>query len=117
MNEERSKDERRTILSDCWADCDAVSLLMVFQELIKFDFGTFFLDDDLYNTLHNLRHIKILLPKTEQNLHEKLPRITPRFKNVPICFTLFVLIANSLFYFSRKLKKNLQKVAPYYMSP
>ena len=40
---------------------------MIFQELIKFDFETFFLDDDLYNTLRNLRHIKILLQKTEKN--------------------------------------------------
>ena len=44
---------------------------MIFQELIKFDFGTFFLDDDLYNTLRNLRHIKILLPKTEQKSYMK----------------------------------------------
>ena len=44
---------------------------MIFQELIKFDFGTFFLDDDLYNTLQNLRHIKILLPKTEQKSYMK----------------------------------------------
>lgn len=44
---------------------------MIFQELIKFDFGTSFLDDDLYNTLQNLRHIKILLPKTEQKSYMK----------------------------------------------
>ena len=43
---------------------------MIFQELIKFDFGTFFLDDDFYNTLQDLRHIKILLPKTEKIIHE-----------------------------------------------
>ena len=44
---------------------------MIFQELIKVDF----LDGCLYNTLQNLRHIKILLPKAEKNLHEKLPSI------------------------------------------
>ena len=38
---------------------------MIFQELIKVDFGTFLLDDDLYNTLQNLRHIKNLLPNAE----------------------------------------------------
>ena len=34
----RTEDERRAILSDCGADCDKVSLLMIFQELIKVDF-------------------------------------------------------------------------------
>ena len=38
---------------------------MIFQELIKVDFGIFLLDDDLYNTLQNLRHIKNLLPNAE----------------------------------------------------
>ena len=38
---------------------------MIFQEFIKVDFGTFLLDDGLYNTLQNLRHIKILLPNAE----------------------------------------------------
>ena len=46
-------------------NCDTVSLLMIFQEFIKVDFGTFLLDDGLYNTLQNLRHIKILLPNAE----------------------------------------------------
>ena len=50
---------------NCWLDCDAVSLLMIFQELIKVDFGMFLLDDDLYNTLQNIRHIKSLLPNAE----------------------------------------------------
>ena len=46
-------------------NCDTVSLLMIFQELIKVDFGTFLLDDGLYNTLQNLRHIKTLMPNAE----------------------------------------------------
>ena len=58
MNEER-------YYRNCWADCDAVSLLMIFQELIKVDLGTFLLDDGLYNTLQNLRHIKTLMPNAE----------------------------------------------------
>ena len=51
--ENRTKDERRTIRKiyrrNCWADCEAVSLLMIFQELIKVDFETFLLGDGLYN--------------------------------------------------------------------
>ena len=50
-----TEDERRTIRKiyrrNCWLDCDTVSLLMIFQELIKVDFGTFLLEDRLYNTL------------------------------------------------------------------
>ena len=42
MNGERTEDERRTIREIyrriCWLDCDTVSLLMIFQELIKVDF-------------------------------------------------------------------------------
>ena len=61
--------ERRTIRKlyrrNCWLNCDTVSLLMIFQELIKVDFGTFLLDDGLYNTLQNLRHIKTLMPNAE----------------------------------------------------
>ena len=38
----RTKDERRMneerYCRNCWADCDKVSLLMIFQELIKVDF-------------------------------------------------------------------------------
>ena len=68
-NEERSRTERRPIRKiyrrNCWLNCDTVSLLMIFQEFIKVDFGTFLLDDGLYNTLQNLRHIKILLPNAE----------------------------------------------------
>ena len=68
-NGERTENERRTIRKlyhrNCWLNCDTVSLLMIFQELIKVDFGTFLLDDGLYNTLQNLRHIKILLPNAE----------------------------------------------------
>ena len=67
--ENRTKDERRTIRKiyrrNCWADCEAVSLLMIFQELIKVDFGTFLLDDNLYNTLQSIRQIKTLLPNAE----------------------------------------------------
>ena len=73
MNENRSKTdrelERRTIRKiyrrNCWADCEVVSLLMIFQKLIKVDFGTFLLDDNLYNTLQSIRHIKTLLPNAE----------------------------------------------------
>ena len=68
-NERWTKDERRTIRKiyrrNCWADCEAVSLLMIFQELIKVDFGTFLLDDNLYNTLQSIRQIKTLLPNAE----------------------------------------------------
>ena len=46
-------------------NCDTVSLLMIFQELIKANLGTFLLDDGLYNTLQNLRHIKTLMPNAE----------------------------------------------------
>ena len=53
-NGERTENERRMILKiyhqNCWLDCDTVSLLMIFLELIKVDFGTFLLDDDLHNT-------------------------------------------------------------------
>ena len=67
--ENRTKDERRTIRKiyrrNCWADCEAVSLLMIFQELIKVDFGTFLFDDGPHNTRQNLRHINILLPNAE----------------------------------------------------
>ena len=69
MNGGSTEDERRTIRKlyrrNCWLNCDTVSLLMIFQEFIKVDFGTFLLDDGLYNTLQNLRHIKILLPNAE----------------------------------------------------
>ena len=76
MNGERTENERRTNgertendtqkhRRNCWLNCDTVSLLMIFQEFIKVDFGTFLLDDGLYNTLQNLRHIKILLPNAE----------------------------------------------------
>ena len=69
LNGERSRTERRTIRKiyrrNCWADCEVVSLLMIFQKLIKVDFGTFLLDDDLYNTLQSIRHIKTLLPNAE----------------------------------------------------
>ena len=55
MNGARTELERRTIRKiyrrNCWLDCDTVSLLMIFQELIKVDFGTFLLGDGLYNTL------------------------------------------------------------------
>ena len=68
-NEERSRTERRTIRKiycrNYWADCEVVSLLMIFQKLIKVDFGTFLLDDNLYNTLQSIRHIKTLLPNAE----------------------------------------------------
>ena len=69
INGGSTEDERRTIRKlyrrNCWLNCDTVSLLMIFQELIKVDFGTFLLDHGLYNTLQNLRHIKILLPNAE----------------------------------------------------
>ena len=52
-NGERTENERRTIRETyrriCWLDCDIVSLLMIFQELIKVDFETFLLGDGLYN--------------------------------------------------------------------
>ena len=65
MNENRSRTEREPIESrtenerrmirkiyhqNCWLDCDTVSQLLIFLELIKVDFGTFLLDDDLHNT-------------------------------------------------------------------
>ena len=102
MNEERYH-------RNCWADCDVVLLLMIFQELIKFDFGTFFLDDDFYNTLQNLRHIKILLPKTEKIIHEKLPKITPLFKIVSICFTMICTYSHLSVLFYPKIEKKLAK--------
>ena len=64
-NEGWTELERKIYRRNCWADCEAVSLLMIFQELIKVDFGTFLLDDDLYNTLQSIRHIKTLLPNAE----------------------------------------------------
>ena len=55
MNGARTENERRTIREIyrriCWLDCDIGSLSMIFQELIKVDFETFLLGDDLYNTL------------------------------------------------------------------
>ena len=56
MNGERTENERRTngestenkrrtmrkiYHRNCWADCNTVSLLIIFQELIKVDFGTY----------------------------------------------------------------------------
>ena len=109
----RTKDERRMneerYYRNCWADCDAVSLLMIFQELIKFDFGTFFLDDDLYNTLQNLRHIKILLPKTEQKSYMKTLINHPSIQN---CINLFYIICTYSHFpvlFYPKIEKRLAK--------
>ena len=43
-NGERTENERRTMRKIyhriCWADCNTVSLLIIFQELIKNNFGT-----------------------------------------------------------------------------
>ena len=66
-----TEDERRTIRKiyhrNCWANCDAVSLLMIFRKLIIVNFKGVFLDNILYKTLQNIRHIKILLPNAEHS--------------------------------------------------
>ena len=51
LNGARTEVERKIYHRNCWLNCDTVSVLMIFQELIKVDLGTFLLDDGLYNTL------------------------------------------------------------------
>ena len=40
-NEERTKNDAEIYRRNCWAHCNTVSLLIIFQELIKVDFGTY----------------------------------------------------------------------------
>ena len=39
-NGERTENDAEIYHRNCWADCNTVSLLIFFQELIKIDFGT-----------------------------------------------------------------------------
>ena len=39
-NGERTENDAEIYHRNCWADCNTVSLLIIFQELIKVDFGT-----------------------------------------------------------------------------
>ena len=59
MNGERTENERRTMRRiyhrNCWAHCNTVSLLIIFQELIKVDFGTYPIDNK--NQQNHVAHL------------------------------------------------------------
>ena len=58
-NERRTNGERRTMRKiyhrNCWAHCNTVSLLIIFQELIKVDFGTYPIDNK--NQQNHVAHL------------------------------------------------------------